>query len=155
MNTCQLIKVAFTLGLLALVILVVFCILGLNRSATVPQQASKCQLHVDISDHRHEAKQQYVRTHVDEWIDAGTVSASGSLLILQGRRHPFKRGRYMYRCLSTDLHQQLTLDLQFNGRSISDPNGYGCSLLHSEDIVYIPQLLSIATVHISDGSYMF
>lgn len=155
MNTCHLMQFTFALGLLGLITLVLFCIFSTRKSATVSNQATKCHVHVDISDHRHEAKQPYLKTHVDEWINVGTVSTSNSLLILQGRRHPYKKGRYMYRCLSTDLHQQLTLDLDFNGRSISNPNGYGCNLLHSGDTLYIPQLASIATVHISDGSYMF
>ena len=159
MNTCHLMQFTFTLGLIALVILVLFCIFGTKKTDIVSDQAHKCHVHVDISNHRHmpgnESEHQYVKTHIDEWTNVGTVSTSNSLLILQGRRHPYKKGRYMYRCLSTDLHQQLSLDLEFSKKSISDPNGYGCSLLHTGDILYIPQLASIATVHISDGSYMF
>lgn len=91
-----------------------------------------------------------------EWRNVGTLlTDTGDVLMLEGRRHPTRRHRFLYRALTTDRHQQITLDLRLHDRDITDEVGIGCSVLHTETLLFVPQLRAVATAHVHDGSYIF
>lgn len=99
--------------------------------------------------------QNQVEKQHSEWQDVGTLLAdSGELLLLEGRRHPTRRHRLLYRARSTNRHQQISLDLQLHNKDITHAAGTGCNLLYTDTLLFVPQLRTVAEAHISDGTYI-
>ena len=89
------------------------------------------------------------------WQNVGTLlTDAGDVLMLEGRRHPTRRHRFLYRALSTNRHQQITLDIQLHDRDITHETGVGCSVLHTDTLLFVPQLRAVGTAHVHDGTYI-
>lgn len=82
------------------------------------------------------------------WRDIGTLSCGGHMYALQGKHHPTRRHRIMYRALSTHLTNQLSLDVVHLGVNTTDTQSNGSPGLETGDVVELPQVPCSATAHV-------
>lgn len=86
------------------------------------------------------------------WKDIGTLTTPTHVMILQGKHHPHRRHRFMYRALTTHLNQQISLSVHSGTVDTSDSDKQGSPGLNTGDVVYIPQMQCSAEVHTCESA---